>query len=275
MEDRLTGLVVRVPGYRSRGPGLDSRHYQIFWEGVCQGRGPLSLLSKTEKFTSDMCSREVVCAQWGTNWISKYYLERNYRLCGLVGKVPGYKSRGPGLDSRHYQIFWEGVCLERGPLSLVSTIEELFGRNNRGFGVESPEYGRRNPLRWPRDNLHPQKLALTSPTSCGCSVGIVRLRTVVTEFSLYMHIFSIFRFSTEVSFLSDHTYSQILRKFGTRVAHVSFPRRTSDVSDETRYFSCGYKNLYPHKMIQGVSKNSFAIVFQMLLCDKCYENIYN
>jgi hypothetical protein len=28
--DRLCGLVVRVPGYRSRGPGSDSRRYQIF-----------------------------------------------------------------------------------------------------------------------------------------------------------------------------------------------------------------------------------------------------
>jgi hypothetical protein len=27
--DRLCGLVVRVPGYRSRGPGFDSRSYQI------------------------------------------------------------------------------------------------------------------------------------------------------------------------------------------------------------------------------------------------------
>jgi hypothetical protein len=28
--DRLYDLVVRVPGYRSRGPGFDSRLYQIF-----------------------------------------------------------------------------------------------------------------------------------------------------------------------------------------------------------------------------------------------------
>jgi hypothetical protein len=28
--DPFCGLVVRVPGYRSRGPGFDARHYQIF-----------------------------------------------------------------------------------------------------------------------------------------------------------------------------------------------------------------------------------------------------
>jgi hypothetical protein len=41
-------------------------------------------------------------------------------LCGLVVRVPGYRSRDPGFDSRLYQIFWEVVGLERGPLSLVS-----------------------------------------------------------------------------------------------------------------------------------------------------------
>jgi hypothetical protein len=30
ISDRLCGLVVRVPGYRSRGPRFDSRRYQIF-----------------------------------------------------------------------------------------------------------------------------------------------------------------------------------------------------------------------------------------------------
>jgi hypothetical protein len=38
-----------------------------------------------------------------------------------------------------------------------------------------------NPLRRPRDTLYPQKLALTSPTSGGRSVGIVRSRIKATE----------------------------------------------------------------------------------------------
>jgi hypothetical protein len=44
-------------------------------------------------------------------------------LCGLVVRVPGYRSVCPGFDSRHYKK--KVVGLERGPLSLVSTIEEL------------------------------------------------------------------------------------------------------------------------------------------------------
>ena len=47
------------------------------------------------------------------------------RLCGLVVRVSGYRYRGPGFDSRRYQIFWVVVGLERGPLSLVMSIEEL------------------------------------------------------------------------------------------------------------------------------------------------------
>ena len=47
------------------------------------------------------------------------------RLCGLVVRVSGYRYRGPGFDPRRYQIFWVVVGLERGPLSLVRSIEEL------------------------------------------------------------------------------------------------------------------------------------------------------
>jgi hypothetical protein len=50
-------------------------------------------------------------------------------------------------------------------------------------GLENREYGSRDPSRWPRHTLYPQKLALTSPTSGGRSVGIVRSLTQTTEFS--------------------------------------------------------------------------------------------
>jgi hypothetical protein len=58
-----------------------------------------------------------------------------------------------GFDSRHYQTFWEVMGLERGPLSLVNTTEELLERKNSGFGLENREYGRRDLPRWPR-NTH-------------------------------------------------------------------------------------------------------------------------
>jgi hypothetical protein len=46
-------------------------------------------------------------------------------LCGLVVRVSGYRSRGPGFNSRRFQIFCEAAGRERGPPSLVRTTEEL------------------------------------------------------------------------------------------------------------------------------------------------------
>jgi hypothetical protein len=45
------------------------------------------------------------------------------RLCGLVVRVLGYRSGGPGSIPRTTKK--KVVGLERGPLSLVSTTEEL------------------------------------------------------------------------------------------------------------------------------------------------------
>jgi hypothetical protein len=39
------------------------------------------------------------------------------------------------------------VGLERGPLNLVSTTEELLGRKRSGSDVENREYGSGDPLR--------------------------------------------------------------------------------------------------------------------------------
>jgi hypothetical protein len=63
-------------------------------------------------------------------------------LCGLIVRVPGYRPRGTGFDSLRYQIFWEVVGLEQGPLSLVSTTEELLGRKSSGSGLENRDYRR-------------------------------------------------------------------------------------------------------------------------------------
>jgi hypothetical protein len=106
------------------------------------------------------------------------------RHCGLVVRIPGCRSKGPVFDSRHYQISREVVSLGRGPLSLVSTIEELLGRKSSGSGLESQEYSRSDPSCRPSGIHYRQKLTLTSPTSGGRSVGIVRSRTQATEFGL-------------------------------------------------------------------------------------------
>jgi hypothetical protein len=48
------------------------------------------------------------------------------RLCGLVVRVLGYRSGGPGSIPGTTKK--KVVGLERGPLSLVSTTEELLDR---------------------------------------------------------------------------------------------------------------------------------------------------
>jgi hypothetical protein len=59
------------------------------------------------------------------------------RLCGLVVRVPGYRSTGSRFDSWRCQIFWEVVGLEQGPLSLVRIIEELPEWKSSGSSLEN------------------------------------------------------------------------------------------------------------------------------------------
>jgi hypothetical protein len=63
------------------------------------------------------------------------------------GKSSGYRTKDSGFDSRLYQILCGVVGVERRPLSLVSTTEELLGRNISGSGLENRKYGRGDPLR--------------------------------------------------------------------------------------------------------------------------------
>jgi hypothetical protein len=63
---------------------------------------------------------------------------------------------------------------------------ELLRRKSGSSGIENREYGRGDPSHRPHDTLYLQKLALTSPTSGGRSVGIVRSRTQATEFVCFI-----------------------------------------------------------------------------------------
>jgi hypothetical protein len=59
-----------------------------------------------------------------------YYFTRDL-LCGLVVRVLGYRSGGPGSIPGTTRFSGGGepvVGLERGPLSLVSTTEKLLDR---------------------------------------------------------------------------------------------------------------------------------------------------
>jgi hypothetical protein len=55
-----------------------------------------------------------------------------------------------------------------------------------GSGLEMREYRHRYPSLWPRSIIYPHKLALTSPTTGGRSVDIVRSRTQVTMFVFFI-----------------------------------------------------------------------------------------
>jgi hypothetical protein len=66
---------------------------------------------------------------WGTNWIYICYAEEIRPPLWSGGQSSWLQIQRYGFDSLRYQIFWEAVSLERGPLSLVSTIEELLEEN--------------------------------------------------------------------------------------------------------------------------------------------------
>jgi hypothetical protein len=74
-----------------------------------------------------------------------YHLQRvQYHLLGDHANHVWFCKWLTGFNSRCYQSFWEVVGLERGPLSIVSTIKKLLGRKSSGSSLESREYGHRD-----------------------------------------------------------------------------------------------------------------------------------
>jgi hypothetical protein len=89
------------------------------------------------------------------------------------------------LFQNKFKQFWPNISYKYTFVIVYSILFNAFNLKDASYmdsGLENREYGRGDPLGWPRDALYPQKLALTTPTCGGVSVGIVRLRTKTTEF---------------------------------------------------------------------------------------------
>jgi hypothetical protein len=79
--------------------------------------------------------------------------------------------------------------LKRGPLSLMSTIEELLDRKISGSGLENREYGRRDPSRWPRGTLYTQNAGTNSADKRRPLGRYGSLADCLVQFSLITLIF--------------------------------------------------------------------------------------
>jgi hypothetical protein len=102
----LLGLVVRVPGYTT----------EIYCDS-CEVR------------TKFIC-----------------YVEESSPPPWSSGQSSWLPIQRSGFDSLLYQIFRVVVGLQRGPLSLVSTIEELLERKSSCCCLENRDYDRRDSL---------------------------------------------------------------------------------------------------------------------------------
>jgi hypothetical protein len=103
-------------------------------------------------------------------------------------------------DRMIYYIFMSSLHYSRGPLNLMSTIEELLERKSSGSGLENRDYGHRGSAALTMRHPSIQKtLALTSPTNGGRLVSIVRSRNQATEKSESM--WSLIDFSVFIKYL--------------------------------------------------------------------------
>jgi hypothetical protein len=126
---------------------------------------------------------DVLCFLCGTNWIYICYVEKSRPPLWSSGQsswpqIQKSRVRFPALP--------DFLRSSGSGTSSIRPREYNWGATSKksiGSGLESREYGRRDPLRWPRDTpLSTKKEILTSTTSGGLSVDIVRSRTKATEF---------------------------------------------------------------------------------------------
>jgi hypothetical protein len=123
--------------FRDQFPTIDNSYYTYTW-ALIHITSPLPLpFPQTTHFLFSWqtlnihFSRNLFCLPPQIFHLS--YIFSWDRLCGLVVRVPGYRFRDLGLESRRYKILWV-VGLERGSFSLVRLTEELLECKSSGSG---------------------------------------------------------------------------------------------------------------------------------------------
>jgi hypothetical protein len=134
--DHLCGLVVRVPGYWTEmycvSSEVRTECIYVMYKKVDHLCG---LVVRVPGYWTEMYC---VSSEVRTEFIYVMYRKVD-RLCGLVVRVLATDPNVPGSIPGAKRFFWEVVGLERGPLVLVSTIEEVLERKNSGSGLENRE----------------------------------------------------------------------------------------------------------------------------------------
>jgi hypothetical protein len=119
--------------------------------------------------------------------------------------------------------------------------------------------GREDPLRWPRDTLYPQKLALTSPTSGGRSVGMVRLRAKASEFVFFrQHVWN------KQSLTNSDTLAMKMRVF------VTLQLLMKDMQHIKR---CEIMTLLNSNKFNSLIKHSFFILWLEKIIRKKWKGV--
>jgi hypothetical protein len=144
--DRLCGLVVRAPDYRT---GIYCVSCEVRTEFIYVMQKKVDhLCGLVVRFPDNRTEIYCVSCEVRTEFIYVTYVEESRPPLWSSGQSSWLQIQRSGFDFRRYQIFWEVVELERGSFNLVSAIEKLLGRKSSGSGLYNREYGRRVPSTW-------------------------------------------------------------------------------------------------------------------------------
>jgi hypothetical protein len=156
--------------------------------------------------------------------------------------------RRPGFDSRHYQKKSSGSGTGSTQPREYNWVATWY--KSSGSCLENRQYGRRDPSSWPRGTLYPPKLAITSPTNGGRSVGIVRSLTQAREFVMalqpYVESWQLYSVSW------NYTQSVGLHRLGNSLSQQGPPtHRTTHTQNTYRHRSLQWdSNAWPNVWVR-------------------------